>query len=101
MHACGSVGVGLHSVAATRPRGVGTGQRCQGQERGHPIVTDTMIDGLHTGAENCFQAVRSCVHSLTEAGFVDPSWTSLAESEEVMIATEAEPHEPQQSRSGA
>ena len=42
------VDVGLHSVAATRPRVVGTGQRCQGQERGHPIVTDTMIDGLHT-----------------------------------------------------
>ena len=49
---------------------------------------------MRTGVEPCFQAVRSCVHSLTEAGFVVPSWTSLAASEEVMFATEAEPHEP-------
>ena len=59
----------------------------------HPIVADTMIEGLGTGAEPCFQAVRSCVQSLTEAGFVVPSWTSLAESEEVVFATEAEAHE--------
>ena len=38
----------------------------------HPILADTVIEGLGTGVEPCFQAVRSCVHSLTEAGVCRP-----------------------------
>ena len=52
----------------------------------HPAVTDTMISGLAEGPARCFEAVRRCAHSLTDAGFESPSWTELASSQEVVCA---------------
>ena len=46
------------------------------------------------GAEPCFLVVRTCGHTLTDAQFEVPSWTSLAEREEVAFVEEPEPHEP-------
>ena len=61
----------------------------------HLIVADTMNEGLGTSVEPCFpRRQKLCPLPDPEAGFVVPSWTSLAESEEVVFASEAEPHEP-------
>ena len=61
----------------------------------HPSVADTMVLSLGGGPVPCFRAVRSCVHSLTEAGLDVSSRTSLAGSQEVLFAQEPEPHEPE------
>ena len=45
-----------------------------------------MISGLAEGPARCFEAVRRCAHSLTDAGFLSPSWTELASSQEVVCA---------------
>ena len=60
----------------------------------HPTMADTMIQELVQGPTCCFEAVRRCDQSLTDAGFEVPSWTDLAESQEVVFAEEPEPHEP-------
>ena len=60
----------------------------------HPTVADTMIQELGEGHACCFVAVRTCAQSLRDAGFEVPSWTELAESQEVVFAEEPEPHEP-------
>ena len=53
-----------------------------------------MIHGLDDGTEPCFLAVRRCAHTFEEAELEAPSWSTLAESEEVVFAEEPEPHEP-------
>ena len=60
----------------------------------HPSVAETMIQGLADGTEPCFLAVRRCAETLEEAEFEAPSWSTLAEREEVVFAEEPEPHEP-------
>ena len=60
----------------------------------HSAVADTMMSGLAKGPARCFEAVRRCAHSLTDAGFESPSWTDLANSQEVVFAQDPEPHEP-------
>ena len=52
----------------------------------HPAVADTMISGLAEGPARCFEAIRRCANSLTDAGFELPSWTELANSQEVVFA---------------
>ena len=44
----------------------------------HPAVADTMVSGLAEGLVRCFEAVRRCALSLSDAGFEPPSWTELA-----------------------
>ena len=75
-------GVAGHSIAAVRPTGlglasavrvrsgaIGVGQDCLRMVRQrHPIVADTVIEGLGTGVEPCFQAVRSCVRLSSPVG---------------------------------
>ena len=53
-----------------------------------------MIHGLDAGTEPCFSAVRRCAHTLAVADFEAPSWSTMAESQEVLFAEEPEPHEP-------
>ena len=53
-----------------------------------------MIHDLDVGTEPCFSAVRRCAHTLTEAEFEAPSWSTMTESEELLFAEESEPHEP-------
>ena len=51
----------------------------------HPAVADTIVSGLVEGLDRCFEAVRRCAQSLTDAGFEPPSWTELANSQEVVF----------------
>ena len=57
-------------------------------------MVDTMVSGLVEGPVRCFEAVRRCAQSLTNAGFEPPSWTELANSQEVVVTEDPEPHEP-------
>ena len=120
-HVCGSrcarfflkVPAGTGQSEVTRslhfsPRGLGTGQD---MERGpvgefgrllrmvsrHPSVADKMVQSHGGGPGPCFLAARSCVRSLTEAGFDVSSRTSLAESQEVLFAQEPNPTNQRQS----
>ena len=60
----------------------------------HPTVADTMVQGLARDTAPCFSAVRTCVTSLTEAGFEVPSWRMLRASTEPVRADAPEPSEP-------
>ena len=60
----------------------------------HPAVADTMVSGLVEGPVRCSEAVRRCAQSLTDAGFEPPSSTELANSQEVVVTEDPEPHEP-------
>ena len=52
----------------------------------HPAVTDTIVVlGLVEGPVRCFEAVRRCAHSLTDAGFEPPSWSELSNRQEVLL----------------
>ena len=48
--------------------------------RYHPTVAETMVQWLARDPVPCINAVRTCVTSLTEAGFEVPSWRVLTES---------------------
>ena len=41
-------------------------------------MADTMVSGVVECLVRCFEAVRRCAQSLTDAGFEPPSWTKLA-----------------------
>ena len=52
----------------------------------HPAVAATMVFGMLRDPAPCFDAVRTCVEHLTEAGFDVPSWTALRDSTTVVRA---------------
>ena len=98
-----------HCFVAVLPRGFRAHQRRQDQRgspwaswadclkmvrQRHPAVADTMVSRLVECPVRCFEAVRRCAQSLTDAGFEPPSWTELANSQEVVFSEDPEPHEP-------
>ena len=53
-----------------------------------------MVQGMARDPCPCFEAVRTCVAHLTEAGFEVPPWTVLSDSTTVARADSPEPSEP-------
>ena len=60
----------------------------------HPTVAATMVQGMARDPCPCFEAVRTCVEHLTEAGFEVSPWTVLRDSTTVARADSPEPSEP-------
>ena len=60
----------------------------------HPTVAATMVQGMARDPSPCFEAARTCVAHLTEAGFEVPPWTVLKDSTTVARADSPEPGEP-------
>ena len=59
----------------------------------HPVA-ETMVQGLARGPAPYFSAVRTCVASLTEAGFEVLSWSVLRENTTAVRADAPEPSKP-------
>ena len=60
----------------------------------HPTVATAMVQGLTRDPAPCFDAVRTCVDHLIEAGFGVPSWSALRDNTTVIRADSPEPSEP-------
>ena len=60
----------------------------------HPTVASTMMQGMAMDPCPCFEAVRTCMEHLTEAGFEVPPWTVLRDGTTVARADSPEPSEP-------
>ena len=60
----------------------------------HPAVADTIVSGLVEGLDRCFEAVKRCAQSLTDAGFEHPVGQNSRTAKRSFFTEDPEPHEP-------